>query len=221
MKIRTIEAKKEGNRLRKIMDNQGFDAWAENYDIDVIEIERAGRYPFAGYSQVLYEIYQEVKKTPSKKILDLGHGTGTLTKVFYQEGYEITGIDFSEAMRKIAQKVLKNARLLVHDFTLGLPDEIKGETFDCAILTYSIHHLYFDEQVSLIEELMDQCKFILIGDVMTQTFKEMQALGKKEIEVWDFDESYPVVDLYKNHFPHYKFDFTQKSYCAGVLKISK
>lgn len=207
--------------MKKTMDTQGFDAWASKYDLSVEESEAAHRYPFAAYTEILYEVYQQASKTSGVKILDLGFGTGKLSKVFYDEGYSVTGIDFSSKMKEIAKKKVPDARLLVHDFSKSLPNEVLNESFDCVICTYAIHHLTDQEQITLIDKILTLTDLVLIGDVMTRTEHEMRDLSAKESEIWDSSECYVIAENLTASLPEYKYQFIKKSYCSGVLKITK
>ena len=74
-----------------MLDNKGFDLWADGYDKSVQLSEENEEYPFAGYKDVLNEIYNVVHTKGKAKILDIGFGTGVLTKKLYDDGYEICG----------------------------------------------------------------------------------------------------------------------------------
>ena len=52
-------------------DNTGFDLWAENYDKSVGVSDDNGTYPFAGYKQILNEIYNRVLTANGQTILDI------------------------------------------------------------------------------------------------------------------------------------------------------
>ncbi len=87
-----------------MLDNKGFDLWADGYDKSVQLSEENDEYPFAGYKHLLNTIYNIVHKKEKAKLLDIGFGTGILSKKLYDEGYEIYGIDFLQKMIDIAKK---------------------------------------------------------------------------------------------------------------------
>ena len=62
-----------------LLDKEGFDLWANEYDKAVGISDEEKTYPFAGYKEVLGIIYQEVMKKDIADVLDIGFGTGTLT----------------------------------------------------------------------------------------------------------------------------------------------
>lgn len=120
-----------------MLDNQGFDLWADDYDKTVNISEENNEYPFAGYKDVLNYIYNRVMKQNNPGILDIGFGTGILTTQLYNVGCNVTGIDFSSNMIDIAKKKMPDALLINWDFIKGLPDEIKNHKFDYIISTYA------------------------------------------------------------------------------------
>lgn len=70
----------------ELLDNKGFDLWAEEYDRSVGLSDDDNTYPFAGYKVILDEIYHRVLTSSSKVLLDIGFGTGTLTTRLYEQG---------------------------------------------------------------------------------------------------------------------------------------
>lgn len=93
-----------------MLDNKGFDLWANGYDKSVNLSEENNEYPFAGYKDVLNYIYNQVRRQGGTNILDIGFGTGVLTTRLYDANYKITGIDFSSNMIDIAKKKSLNWR---------------------------------------------------------------------------------------------------------------
>ena len=62
-----------------MLDQKGFDLWADGYDRAVGLSDGDNSYPFAGYKEVLGRIYRTVMEKPAAAVLDVGFGTGTLT----------------------------------------------------------------------------------------------------------------------------------------------
>lgn len=56
-----------------------------------------------------------IEKVPRKPLLELGCGTGHWTKYFVDQGFEVTGIDNSEAMLTKAREKKLNANFLTAD----------------------------------------------------------------------------------------------------------
>ncbi|MDD4832786.1 MAG: class I SAM-dependent methyltransferase, partial [Clostridia bacterium] len=153
-----------------MLDKKGFNMWANGYDKSVGLSEEKNTYPFAGYKKVLNFIYKKILsgKKVNPKLLDIGFGTGTLTKKLYDRGCVITGVDFSDEMIKLAKNKMPNAKLFEADFSQGLPKEISGEKFDFIIATYSLHHLADEDKVTFLRTLLNNLTddgIIFIGDV--------------------------------------------------------
>lgn len=208
-----------------MLDSKGFDLWADGYDKSVNLSEVNNEYPFAGYKDVLNYIYNQVKQKASANVLDIGFGTGVLTTKLYNNGYRITGIDFSKNMICIAQQKMPKALLLHWDFINGLPEEIKDYRFDFIISTYAIHHLNDSEKVDFISSLIPLLNVngkILLGDVSFKTRDELEKCKVKYEEYWDKDEVYFVAEEIKKKLKNECLsEYVKISHCAGVLIISK
>ena len=205
-----------------MLDNKGFDLWADGYDEAVGLSEESNVYPFAGYKNVLGYIYEVIMEKPGAAVLDIGFGTATLTSKLYENGCEVYGQDFSARMIDLAQKKMPDAKLYQGDITKGIVPELHEKKFDFIVGTYSIHHLNDEQKVEFIKELLgllnDGGK-ILFGDVAFDTREKLEQCKVEEGQRWDDDEIYFVVDELKVHFPDIKYE--PKSYCSGVVVIEK
>jgi len=208
-----------------LLDNKGFDLWAEDYDKDVNLSNETDTFPFAGYKEILADIYAEIMNVSPCKILDIGVGTGILATKLYEAKNDVIGIDFSEEMLKIARSKMPKARFIQHDFTGGLPDTLAGEKFDFIVLTYSIHHLTYEEQskflLSALEYLSeDGC--IIIGDVAFETAEMLDKCREENEDDWDSGEFYiDYSELVKNLGIHCHTEYKQISHCGGIVRITK
>lgn len=203
-----------------MLDNIGFDLWADGYDKTVGLSDEEQSYPFAGYKGVLARIYQLVMAKEKARILDIGFGTGTLTKRLYDQGCEVWGQDFSSRMIELASAKMPNAHFFQGDFSQGLVEPLLRNSYDFIIATYSLHHLTDDDKVNFIEamvELLKEDGVILIGDVAFTNRQDLERCREKAGEEWDDEEIYFVFDELKKNFPKIKFE--QISYCAGVLSL--
>lgn len=102
------------------------------------------------------------------KILDVATGTGKQAFAFAKKGYEVIGIDFSEAMLNVAKKKNKyaNAKFEVADAT-NLP--FGDSSFDVSSVSFALHEM----PLSIIEKV----------------FKEMVRVTKQKgiVVVVDYD----------------------------------
>lgn len=205
-----------------MLDNKGFDLWADGYDQSVGLSDEDGTYPFAGYKQILNEIYNRVLTGKGNKVLDIGFGTGTLTAKLYEQGCNIWGQDFSERMIELAKQKMPKAKLYQGDFTHGLVVELEQNRYDAIIATYSLHHLTDGQKVSMIRNLLPLLNdggCLYIGDVAFETRAELERCRALIGDGWDDEEIYFAVDELIKSFP--QMDFAQFSFCAGLLSLKK
>lgn len=204
-----------------MLDDKGFDLWADGYDKSVGLSDEYNTYPFAGYKKILADIYRIVMEKPNAAVLDMGFGTGTLTTKLYENGCVIFGQDFSARMIELASEKMPDAHLYQGDFSRGLVEALKKETYDFIVATYSIHHLTYDQKVVLLRELMDHLRDngkILIGDVAFESREELDKCREESGDEWDDDESYCVADELRADFPG--LVFKKMTFCSGILTIS-
>lgn len=203
-----------------MLDNKGFDLWADGYDKTVGVSEEGNTYPFAGYKDVLGTMFKTIMKKPSAVVLDIGFGTGTLTTKLYGNGCTIYGQDFSARMIELASEKMPNAHLYQGDFTQGLVEPLQAQNYDFIVATYSLHHLTDEQKVSFLRVLQDHLNpggQILIGDVAFENRSQLEQCQKAVGDEWDDDEMYFVVDELKKAFP--SLAFTRISYCAGIISL--
>lgn len=203
-----------------MLDNKGFDLWADNYDETVGISDNDNTYPFAGYKKILNEIYNCILEKSSKNILDIGFGTGTLTAKLYEKGCNIYGQDFSDKMVELAKNKMPNSKLFKGDISKGLVKELKEQKYDAIIATYSLHHLTDKDKVKFIKELiklLNEKSIIYIGDVAFETRSDLEKCKKQYGKHWDNEEIYFVYDEMKKEFVN--SEYIKYSDCAGIIKI--
>ena len=172
-----------------MLNNKGFDLWADGYDKTVGISDEENTYPFAGYKKVLGFIFQTIMRDENAVVLDIGFGTGTLTTKLYERGCSIYGQDFSSRMIELASEKMPNEHLYQGDFSKGLVEPLRN--------------------------FLKENGKIIIGDVAFETRKDLEQCKLKAGDTWDNDEIYFVVEELRKDFPD--LSFTQMSDCAGVL----
>lgn len=203
-----------------MLSSSGFDLWADGYDRDVGISDGEDRYPFAGYREVLGEIFAAVMQKPKASVLDIGFGTGTLTAKLYDRGCDIYGQDFSPRMLAAASEKMLGAHLYQGDFRIGLAKPLLEKKYDFIVATYSLHHLTDEEKaefIAMLRRLLNEGGKILIGDVAFESRAELEACRSEAGDEWDGDEIYFVADELRAIYPD--LVFKQESYCAGVIVI--
>jgi len=89
---------------------------------------------------------------PGKDILDLGSGPGLLSKHYSDEGYNVTGIDFSENMVKAAEKQCPKCRFIAKN-VLDL-DTTDGK-FDGILAFHLAQYLDSEQMVKLFKKVSE------------------------------------------------------------------
>ena len=201
-----------------MLDNKGFDLWADGYDESVGVSDEDNTYPFAGYKKILAIIYEIIMKKPNPAVLDIGFGTGTLTVKLYENSCEIYGQDFSSRMIELASAKMPNAHLYPGDFSAGLVEPLRARRYDFIISTYALHHLTDAKKRPFLHDLTGLLKpggRIQIGDVAFSTRDDLDRCRAGAGEEWDDEEFYFVADELRSAFPRLRF--TPLSFCAGIL----
>lgn len=214
-----VNAKRQGEK--DLLDEKGFDLWADGYDEAVGLSDERDTYPFAGYGKVLGRIYRAVTERPGCSVLDVGFGTGTLTSKLYEKGCRVYGQDFSGRMLAVASLKMPGARLYRGDVSEGLVPPLRENAYDFIVATYSLHHLPDERKASLLRELRGVLApggSILVGDVAFETREQLEECRKEAGEDWDCEEYYFVYEELKKLFPDLAFE--RVSRCAGILRLA-
>lgn len=205
-----------------MLDNKGFDLWADGYDADVGISDDDNEYPFAGYKNILGSIYSTIMSKKNATVLDIGFGTGTLSTKLYKNSCTIYGQDFSSRMVEIALEKMPNAHLYQGDFAQGLVEPLQNLTYDFIVATYSIHHLTDEQKIVLLKDLLNHLNDggkILIGDVAFETREEFDAVREEVGNEWDEEEFYCIAEELKTEFP--SLNFEKITFCSGILTLSR
>lgn len=204
------------------MSEKKYDLWSDGYGAAIHLLEDEDQYPVAGYANLLNEVYNMVRSSDAKKILDAGFGTGILTKKLYDDGYEIYGIDASEQMIAAGRECMPNATLEAADYSMGLPFRFIHMQYDMIISTYAFHHLDHYEKVNLIRDMFRQLKDggkIIIGDLAFESRAEMKQFRKENKDNWLYEDMYMLHEDCEKDFPN--AEWIKISKCAGIVVITK
>jgi SAM-dependent methyltransferase len=100
---------------------------------------------FAGLtSQVIPLLLESVGDCRGRQVLDLGSGPGNVAEVFAEKGAEVTGVDFSPQMVKVAQ-----SRYPHISFKEANGEQLPFDdgAFDAVVCNYVVHHFARPEVV--------------------------------------------------------------------------
>lgn len=194
-----IESVKKINEVKKIKNNWkdrwNFDNWAKTYDITVKK-DIGSLKIFKNYNEILQTVYEKSVKNISKghniKILDIGVGTGNLSKKYLNNGYNIIGIDQSRQMMNVAKQKFPNLKVRLGEF-LKIP--FGNSEFDIIVSTYALHHLNDDEKELAVKEMIRVLKDngkIVIGDLMFENNNEKRKLlnGFTNDQIEEIEDEY-------------------------------
>lgn len=208
-----------------MLDEKGFDNWSGNYDQDILKHQNS--YPFAGYYDLFGRIETCVGKLQQPRVLELGIGTGTLSKVLQDNGALITGVDYSQQMLEESKKKMGMVDLYQQDLTLGLPECLSGQKYDFIVSTYALHHIPNTLKAMYFRHLTDYLSpigVLLIGDVSFETQRDFSACKADAGHSWDLDvaEHYFIYEHFHAHLDRtYLVEYDQLTFCTGLLKLRK
>lgn len=104
------------------------------------------------YDQYVNWIKKHAPNEKYPKLLDVGCGTGTLSLLFHQEGYEVSGVDLSEEMLAVAFERLQAHGVAMPLFAMSM-DELEGFS-DLDVVTIPIDSInYLDKSEAVVETL--------------------------------------------------------------------
>ncbi len=106
-----------------------------------------------------YEDIEVVEEFMSKlkadsKILDLGGGTGKLTELFIQRGYNAICYDFSKEMMRKSKEFYPNVPYILDDMI----EHFENNSFDVIITFYSLFHIPKEELDKVFSNIYDLLK---------------------------------------------------------------
>ncbi len=154
------------------MSNKIYDDLAKRFDQMVKDDIENFRFPYSEYNllhEIIAEYISDRLNGKQVKILDIGIGTASLYERIIPEGIDLTGIDNSEPMLEIARLRVPGARLINHNIKKGLPEDIKGETYDFIVVSYLFMHFDFEFIIYFIElfrRYLAPFGKLLIGDIL-------------------------------------------------------
>lgn len=176
-----------------IMKEKAYGQFAKFYDIFMRDI------PYGEWAEYVTDRLSFYGCSPQNKrnnMLELGCGTGNLSRYFCMEGYEVTGLDLSDKMIKEAQKkIIPSFYPVTYD--MRVPFGTPG-SYDCVV------------------SLCDSMNYLLCKSDLALTFKAVYSeLTKGGIFIFDLkhrefflslgDDSFSdtgdgVTYIWKNHF---------------------
>ena len=122
----------------------------------------------------------------------------------------------------MASEKMPDAHLCQGDFSYGLAESLRNQSYDFIVATYSLHHLTDEQKVVFLCTLLDRLNDggrILIGDVAFETRGQLDQCRLEAADEWDDEENYFVADELRRSFP--ELSFSQVSHCAGIISLPR
>jgi len=198
-----------------------FDGWSDDYDHTVQDDDG---FPFAGYQGTLKTLIRMANAQSTHTILDLGVGTGNLSRLLPTAGDQIWGIDFSNKMLTKAREVLPDSHLLQSDLLNEDWPAVLLQRYDRIISGYTLHEFEDAAKLTILKRLarnhLAPDGLILLADI---SFADRKAFVQAKHDFraeWDEDEYYWCAEEMVPALEHAGFEvaYRQTSVCAGIYQ---
>lgn len=208
---------------------EAYTSFAEVYDLFMDNV------PYEAWSEYLADLFREYK-IEDGLLLDLGCGTGKLTRLMEAKGYDMIGVDYSYEMLAIAKEHSKESILyLLQDMReFELYGTVRGIYSACDSLNYILEEDELREVFSLVNNYLDP-EGVFVFDINTP-FKYECLLGENTFAetreegsfIWEnfYDEEEQIneydLTLYikedDERFQRFQEVHYQKSYDLDTIK---
>lgn len=133
--------------------------------------------PYEEWADYLQQILEE-NEIKDGLVLDLGCGTGTLTELLSEKGYDMIGIDYSSQMLDIAMQKKESSKL------------------DILYLQQDMREFELYGTVKAVVSVCDSINYLLEEEELLQTFKLVNNyLDPKGIFIFDFNTVYKYQEV--------------------------
>ncbi len=195
-----------------------FDEWAMTYEQDV---KATDRFPFAGYPEALALVWERATAVPGMSVLDLGVGTGNLSKLFLDSGCHVLGVDFSPQMLAKSRGKSPHLELVQADLTDGAWPLALNRRFDRIVSNYMFHEFPREIKLRVLSRLARNHLVpggrIIIGDITFPTASNLNRVKTELADDWE-EEFYWIADETRAALEPagWGIKYFQVSFCAGV-----
>jgi len=165
----------------EFMDNTPYEEWAERLDLLIQKYGISGKRPGGmdavedGTTNIPGSVVDSDLLLDSERnlVLDLGCGTGTLTELMYNKGYDMIGVDLSESMLNIAM------------------EKRESSGAEILYLLQDMRELELYSTVGTVFSVCDSLNYILEEDELLEVFSLVNNyLFPGGIFVFDFNTEY-------------------------------
>ena len=141
--------------------------------------------------------------------MDVGCGSGYKSKYMHDKGFDITGIDFSEEMVKLAEQQVPNAKFLTMDIKKPLKF---GSSFDGIFAHAVLLHMPKKEVADVLRNITGPLK---TGGFFNVAVKEIWPGQKEEEILKENDYGY----AYERYFAYFTPDEVKKYITDAGLEV--
>lgn len=156
--------------------------------------------PYEDWCEYIISIFEKYS-VPKELVLDLGCGTGVLTRMLSDAGYDMIGVDNSWEMLQIAREAayddmdeeFDEDSLDIEDMSEEINDngENEGETAPIMYLLQDMREFELYGTVRAVVSVCDSVNYLLKDDEIIQCFKLVNNyLDPKGIFIFDFNTEY-------------------------------
>jgi glycine/sarcosine N-methyltransferase len=136
---------------------------------------------------------------PGFQAIDLGSGTGRLTKLISDLGMNVIGIDLDESMIEVARKNYPELDFIAYDMVEYINNSKKFELMTC--FGNTLVHLDISQMEKFFKEV--QKKLSPKGYFIVQILNYMKILKEKPKELKELKNNYITLNRYYEYFDDY------------------
>lgn len=185
----------------RFMDNTPYEHWAERLDTLI------GKY---GVSRPERDA-EGILDSERNLVVDLGCGTGTLTELMYRKGYDMIGVDMSEAMLNLAMAKKEESGSEILYLQQDMRElELYSTVGTVFSLCDSLNYILEEEQLSEVFSLVNNYLFpggLFIFDFNT-VYKYRDVIGESTIAEAKEDCSFIWENFYDPEEEINEYDLT-------------
>ena len=185
-----VEGRKKSDPVRKINRRWNVDAYtsfAQVYDLFMDNV------PYEEWSEYVIALLKE-EKIEDGLVLDLGCGTGKMTRLLAAAGYDMIGIDNSEDMLEIARECQYEQEC--EDGAAGSEEDVQTQGSSILYLLQDMREFELYGTVRAVISICDSMNYILDEEDLLQVFKLVNNyLDPKGIFIFDMNTRYKYAEM--------------------------
>ena len=170
---------------------EAYTSFAQVYDLFMDNV------PYEEWSRYVISLLKE-EKIKDGLVLDLGCGTGKMTRLLAAAGYDMIGIDYSEDMLEIAREY-QYRQVALPDVEVETAEVSADSTQQAADILYLLQDMREFElygTVRAVISICDSMNYILEEEELLQVFKLVNNyLDPKGIFIFDLNTRYKYEEL--------------------------